>query len=166
MPNKKKLEPLPLKGGTSASPCGESCRQVPCCARLFRRLGLEALQRFGRWAAEAEWTRHQWVREEAVGRWRWGGRWRAESGDRVGKIGRPKAGRFGPNVVPCINQGWVAQPQHTTTKTCVRHTLTAHNHNTQPQSQYTTRGPTNKVENYKTVCAHMCTVCAGRGVIL
>ncbi|CAK9079200.1 unnamed protein product [Durusdinium trenchii] len=38
--------------------------EVPCCARLFRRLGLEALQRFGRWAAEAEWTRHQWVREE------------------------------------------------------------------------------------------------------
>eukprot|EP00913_Durusdinium_trenchii_P011270 g10583.t1 len=57
--------------------------EVPCCARLFRRLGLEALQRFGRWAAEAEWTRHQWVREEAVGRWRWGGRWRAESGDRA-----------------------------------------------------------------------------------
>lgn len=44
--------------------------QVPCAARLFRYLGLDALRRFKDWAATAQWTRHDWVRAEVPGEMR------------------------------------------------------------------------------------------------
>eukprot|EP00434_Breviolum_minutum_P007684 symbB.v1.2.006778.t1/scaffold396.1/size242164/5 len=40
--------------------------EVPCAARLFRYLGLDALRRFKDWAATAQWTRHDWVRTEVL----------------------------------------------------------------------------------------------------
>ena len=51
--------------------------QVPCAARLFRYLGLDALRRFKDWAATAQWTRHDWVRAEVPGEvrgWSMGGK--------------------------------------------------------------------------------------------
>ena len=44
---------------------GFQCSQVPCAARLFRYLGLEALKRLKHWAETKAWTKHQWVSDEA-----------------------------------------------------------------------------------------------------
>ncbi|CAL1135101.1 unnamed protein product [Cladocopium goreaui] len=41
--------------------------EVPCAARLFRYLGLEALKRFKHWAETKAWTKHQWVSDEVLG---------------------------------------------------------------------------------------------------